>query len=82
MVGFVDCKLTLPALGGLLARSISSLPPLLNSWDAATLFDLYFVPFGLAHSVVFWLIPVWRNTGLTRRSTGRAASGAPVSLVR
>lgn len=70
------------ALGGVLAGLVASLPPLLNSWEAAALFAFYFVPFGLAHSVVFWLIAVWRNIGLTQRSTGRAASGAPVSFVR
>lgn len=53
------------ALGGMLVGAISSLLALLNSWEASAFFALYFIPFGLAHGVAFWLIAVWRNIGLT-----------------
>lgn len=38
-----------------------------------------FVGLGLLHGLAFWVIAIWRNTGLTERSTGRPASGSPVS---
>lgn len=58
------------ALGGIFAGVAWSLTALSNGWShwsTAAFFSMYCIPLGLVHGLLFWLVAVWRNTGLTRR---------------
>jgi hypothetical protein len=61
--------------GGFVVGLACSLPFLVQGWEATALFAPYFIVFGLLHGVAFWLLAVWRNIGLTSRSTGRPVGG-------
>lgn len=68
-------------VGGFALGFVFSLFGLLRGWEVTAFFAPFFAILGSIHAGVFWLIAVWRNTGLTSRSTG-PASGGPVSSVR
>ena len=65
--------------GGFVAGLACVVPFLVHGWEVAALFAPYFIVFGLLHSVAFWLLAVWRNIGLTSRSTGPLS---PAALAR
>jgi hypothetical protein len=62
-------------VGGLVIGLACALPFLFRGWEIAALFAPYFAVFGLLHGAAFWLLAIWRNTGLTSRSTGRPDGG-------
>lgn len=52
---------------------ICALPLVLATGPFVVVFVAYFLPMGMAHGVVFWLVAVWRNRALPIRAIGKRA---------
>lgn len=63
-------------LGGCVLGLILAALALIRGWEVALFFAPFFSVAGTVHAGAVWVFGVWRNTGLTRRSSGPPSAAA------
>jgi len=63
------------AFGGALIGLLCSIPFAVGGSALVAALAPTFLALGALHGVLFWVLTIWRNAGLMRRSTGRAGAG-------